>query len=135
MLGQMYVILLVGAIDEVVPPDQVLRTSQHTVTGVQQQISQADQRVLHKEAQGVLQFVAHHSHQPVHLGYFVHLPGSLINVVQASHVGSYVGTDDVAQNDHPRLPKKQAYLEKNEVIHCLINDKLVCILCLQSLFL
>lgn len=34
-----YTILLVGAIDEVVPPDQVLRTCKHTVAGVQQQLS------------------------------------------------------------------------------------------------
>lgn len=86
------------------------------MTGIQQQLSQSDQRVLHKEAQGVLQFVSHHSHQPVHLGYLVHLPGSFIDIVQASHMGSYVGTDDVAQREHPRLPKKQAYLEKDEMI-------------------
>lgn len=44
---QVYAILLVGASDKAVPPDQVLRTCQHTVAGVQHQLSQADQRVPH----------------------------------------------------------------------------------------
>lgn len=109
-----HALLLVGASNEVVPPDQVLRTRQHTVAGVQQQLSHADQRILHEEAQGVLQVEPHKGHQSVQLGNLVHLPARLAHVVRANT--PQVGTDAVAQCHHPCLPKKQAYLEKKEKI-------------------
>ncbi len=125
---QEHAILLVGASDKIVPPDQVLRTCQHTVAGVQKQLSQAEQRILHKEAKGVLQVEAHHRHQPVQLGNFVHLPARLVHVVRSLANTPQVGTDAVAQLEHPCLPKKQAYLEKEERIWCFfIHVKFRCL--------
>ena len=110
----MCAILLVGASDEIVPPDQVLRTFQHTVAGVQHELSQDDQRILHKEAQGVLHVEAHHKHKSGQLGKLVRLPAGLVYVVPALSTTVQVGTDVAAQCDHPCLPKKQAYLEREE---------------------
>lgn len=94
-IEEWHAILLVGASDEVVSPDQILRTHQHIAAGVRQQLSQAGQRILHKEAQGVLQVELHKSHQSVQLRNLVHLPARLIHVVRAET--SQVETDAVAQ--------------------------------------
>lgn len=51
------------------------------MAGIQQQLGQAGQRILHEEAQGVLQVEAHCSHQSVQLGKLVRLPVRLIDVV------------------------------------------------------
>lgn len=79
---------------------------------VQQQLRQAEQRVLHQEAQRVLQLHAHQSHESVQLGDLVQHPGGLVHVVHQAlaHVGAYA----VAQRDQPRLPEVQVCLGRRQ---------------------
>lgn len=107
----------VGANDEIGTPDQVLRTLQHSLAAVKQHLGQAGQRILNEGAQGVLQPEPHQRHQPEQLGKLVHHPRGLVNVVRAQTV--QVGTDAVAQRNHPRLREKQANLEKEEENQCV----------------
>lgn len=106
--------LLVAAVEEIAAPDHVRRTRHHVVAVVQQQLSQAQQRLLHEEAQRVLQLHPHQGHESVQLGDLVQHPGGLVHVVHETfpHVGTYA----VAQRDHPRLPKVQVCLEEDKTV-------------------
>lgn len=94
-------ISLVGAVDEVGAPDQVLWAVENTVAGIQQQLSQADQGVLHQEAQRVLQAVAHQGHEAAQLGHPVYLPAGLRQTKPARAHISQAGVDALAQGGHP----------------------------------
>lgn len=100
--------LLVARVEEIAAPDHVRGTRHHVVAVIQQHLSQAQQRLLHEEAQRVLQLHAHEGHESVQLGDLVQHPGGLVHVVHETfpHVGTYA----VAQRDHPRLPKVQVCL-------------------------
>lgn len=112
----LHTILLVGAGDEVVPPGQVPWTCQHTVASIQQQLGQADQRILNEEMQGVLQLQAHQGQQPATLGKLPHVPGKPIHIVPALANSSQFGMDDVDYCGKPCLPKKQACLQRKKNI-------------------
>lgn len=98
---------LIAAFDEVTAPDHVLRAVQHALAAVEQELGEAGQRVLHQEAQRVLQAVTHLRHEAAHLGHAVYLPARLL---QAEPAGAHIpqaGPDAVAQDGHPRVMQEQ----------------------------
>lgn len=112
--------LLVARVEEIAAPDHVRGTRHHVVAVVQQQLREAQQRLLHKEAQRVLQLHSHEGHESVQLGDLVQHPGGLVHIVHEAfpHVGTYA----VAQRDHPRLPKVQVCLGEDKTM--FIDEKL-----------
>lgn len=103
---------LIGTVDEVTAPDQVLWAAQHTLAAVQQEAGKVDQRVLHQEAQRILQAVAHLRHEAAHLGHAVDLPARLLQTEPAGSHIPQAGANAVAQGRHPRVTKEQLNLHR-----------------------